>query len=209
MRAWIALLAALAAAGAVGTAAGAVDAKDVSRPALAGVALSWASFRPDGACEPPPLGGQGITIPDSGVGIPYPSECFIPYPPNSVIADVNLHLWGLTPRSPTTSTCCSWGREARTRSSCQMPAAAPPSPIWTSCSTTKPTNPYRTKPSWSTAPPTSRSTTALAIRFRPRTDPERRQCALGLRRDSPVRNLEALPGRRCRRPYGGHSSDGA
>ena len=81
MRAWIALLAALAAAGAVGTAAGAVDAKDVSRPALAGVALSWASFRPDGACEPP-LGGQGITIPDSGVGIPYPSECFIPYPPN-------------------------------------------------------------------------------------------------------------------------------
>ena len=48
----------------------------------------------------PPLGGQGITIPDSGVGIPYPSECFIPYPPNSVIADVNLHLWGLTHTFP-------------------------------------------------------------------------------------------------------------
>ena len=34
------------------------------------------------------------------MGIPYPSECFIPYPPNSVIGDVNLHLRGLTHTFP-------------------------------------------------------------------------------------------------------------
>ena len=100
MRAWIALLAALTAAVAVGSAAGAVGAKDVSRRALAGVALSRTSSRPDGSCYPPPAGGQGITIPDSGVGVPYPSICFISGSPGGVITDVNVHLQGLTHTAP-------------------------------------------------------------------------------------------------------------